>query len=77
MRLVSLVAVVSLLLSSSSGCILAVAPAIGTGVGVLVGAARKYDDRNASVIASASVGFLAGLLADALLIGYAEHAGEQ
>jgi hypothetical protein len=77
MRLVSVVTVVSLLLSSSSGCILAVAPAVGTGVGALVGAVRKHDDRNASVIVSAAVGFLAGLLADALLLAYAEHASEE
>jgi uncharacterized protein YceK len=77
MRLVSVVAVVSLLLSSSSGCILAVAPAVGAGVAAFAGAVRKHDDPNASVTASATVGFLAGLLTDALLLAYVGNTGEE
>jgi hypothetical protein len=75
MRLVSAAVAASLLVSSSGGCALAVAPAVGLGVGTLIGVARNQADSDASISGPIIVGGLAGVVADVLSIIYLAHLG--
>jgi hypothetical protein len=70
MRLVSAAVAASLLVPSSGGCALAVAPAVGIGVGAAIGIARQQGNSDASIAGPAIIGGLVGVIVDALAVGY-------
>ena len=67
MRLLPLVAIASL--SVSSGCVLAVAPAVGAGAGLAIAGTKRVKHQDASFISHGAVGALIGVAIDALLVG--------
>jgi hypothetical protein len=55
-------------LLSTSGCALAIAPAVGIGTGAVIGLARHHNDPYATVAGPAIVGVLAGVAVDAFFV---------
>lgn len=58
-----------LALSLSSGCALAVGPAAGAGVGLVIGGAKKAQHKDASLISYGTVGALIGAAVEAVVVG--------
>jgi len=71
MRLVSAMMIASLL--STSGCSLALAPAIGAGTGIAIGIGRNHGNLRAGVAVPAILGGLVGAAVDAYVIFLVER----
>jgi hypothetical protein len=69
MRSLCLVSSAALLLSS--GCVLAIGPAAGAGVGLAVGGIKKAKHEDASIVGDGVVGALIGTAVEAVVVGVA------